>query len=467
MPQLSILGGIYSDAVAEVRTSYPRNMVPVFKDNGVSIGYLRQAEGIDSFSSGPGVDRGAIVWNGVHYRVMGTKLVSVSGAGVVTVLGDVGAGPAVSLDYSFVNLIIGSGGRLYYWDGATLTQVTDPDLGTSVDSLFLNGYTVSTDGEFIVVTDLNNPLSVDPLKYGSSEVDPDPIVGLRQFRNELYALNRFTIEVFDNVGGAGFPFAPIAGAQITKGCVGTRAAVICAETLAFMGGGRNEAIAIYLGAGGQIRKISDDEIEKRISTYTEDELALCLLETRKLDDHEFLYLHLPAETWVYDVIGSAKFQKPIWFSLHSDAETVGNYRAKNFVFCFNQWFCGDKTTFNIGLLTTTVTTQYDEIVGWLFDTAYLYNASKGAIIHSLELVATPGRAPTGRNPQIFYSFTDDGLTWSNERIAGAGQRGEYRKRITWQQCGQMENYRGLRFRGANDTPIGFMRLEAELEPLYV
>ncbi len=466
MPQISILGGIYSDAVADIRTSYPRNMFPVLKENGVSTGFLKQAEGIESFSAGPGIDRGAIVWNGVHYRVMGTKLVSVSSSGVVTVLGDVGAGPAVSLDYSFVNLIIGSGENLFYWDGATLTQVTDPDLGVSVDSLFLNGYTVSTDGESIVVTDLNNPLSVDPLKYGSSEVDPDPIVGLRQFRNELYALNRFTVEVFDNVGGAGFPFAPIAGAQITKGCVGTRAAVFCADTLAFMGGGRNEAIAIYLGAGGQIRKISDDEIEKRIKTYTEDELALSLLETRKFDDHEYLYVHLPGETWVFDVIGSAKFERPIWFSLHSDVAVEDNYRAKNFVFCFNKWFCGDKTAFNIGLLTSTVTTQYDEIVGWQFDTTYLYNASKGAIVHSLELVASPGRAPTGQNPQIFYSYTDDGLTWSDERIAGAGQRGEYRKRITWQQCGQMDNYRGLRFRGANDTPEAFMRLEAELEPLY-
>ncbi len=466
MAQISILSGIYSDAAADVRTSYPRNMIPVFKENGISAGTLRQAEGIESFTTGPGIDRGGIVWNGLPFRVMGTKLVSISNTGVVTVLGDVGAGPAVSLDYSFVNLIIGSGGRLYYWDGATLTQVTDPDLGISVDSLFLNGYTVSTDGEFIVVTDLNNPLSVDPLKYGSSEVDPDPIVGLRQFRNELYALNRFTIEVFDNVGGAGFPFAPISGAQITKGCVGTRAAVVCADTLAFMGGGRNESIAIYMGAGGQVRKVSDEEIEKRISTYTEDELALCLLETRKVDDHEYLYVHLPRETWVFDIIGSAKFQKSIWFSLHSDVATVENYRAKNFVFCFNRWFCGDKTTFDVGGVTNSVTTQYGAIVGWLFDTTYLYNASKGVVIHQLELVATPGRAPMGRNPQIFYSYTDDGLNWSNERIGGAGQRGEYRKRITWMQCGQMDNYRGLRFRGANDTPEAFMRLEAEIEPLY-
>jgi hypothetical protein len=57
-----------------------------------------------------------------------------------------------------------------------------------------------------VVTELSNPLAVNPLKYGSSEVDPDPVVALIKLRNEVYALNRNTIEVFDNVGGELFPF---------------------------------------------------------------------------------------------------------------------------------------------------------------------------------------------------------------------------------------------------------------------
>lgn len=467
MTQISILKGIYADGMAEYRTSYPRNMHPVPKKNGISAGYLKQAEGIVSFGTGPGIDRGGIVWNGLHYRVMGTKLVTVSATGVVAVLGDVGAGPAVSLDYSFVNLVIGSAGNLFYWDGTTLTQVTDPDLGVVVDCLWLNGYTVSTDGEFIVVTDINNPLSVDPLKYGSSEANPDPVVALRKLRNELYALNRFTIEVFDNVGGSGFPFAPISGAQITKGCIGTRAACIIAEALAFMGSGVNEAIAVYIGAGGKAVKVSDDEIEKRIASYTEDELALCLLETRKFDNRELLYLHLPGETWVYDIIASQQFEEPIWYSMHSDAACAENYRAKNFVFAFNKWYCGDKTTFDIGRMDESITTQYGDVVGWQFDTAYLYNASKGAIVHMLELVATNGSALPGTNPGVFMSWTKDGRTWSDENVAGLGEAGAYNTRTAWQQVAVMDNYLGLRFRGADTCPTGFARLEADVEALYV
>lgn len=466
MAQVSILSGIYSDMAADFRTTYPKNMYPIPKQNGISAGYLKNAEGVELFGTGPGVDRGGIVWNNVHYRVMGTKLVSISNIGVVTTLGDVGGIGQVSLDYSFDNLIIGSGGKLFYWNGSVLTQVTDVDLGTVVDCLWVDGYTMTTDGEFLVVTELNDPFAVDPLKYGSSEVEPDPIVGLRKIRNEVYALNRHTIEVFDNTGGSGFPFGRIDGAQITKGCVGTYAACIVADTLAFMGNGRNEAVAIYMGAGGQIRKVSDDELEKRLKTYTEAQIAAVLLESRKFDNHEFLYVHLPNETWVFDIVASAVLQQQIWFTLHSDIDANGAYTSRNFVLAYGQWICGNTLTANLGKLKEDIPTQYGEMVGWQFDTALLYNSSKGAIVHSLELVALTGRAPMGRNPQVFYSYTNDGLTWSNERVAGVGMRGDFRKRLAWMQCGQMQNYRSLRFRGANDTLVAFARLEAELEPLF-
>ena len=111
------MNGIYSDNTPELRTSYPVNLVPVPKVSGISNGFLRPGDGIVSNGTGPGIDRGGINWQNVLYRVMGTKLVEISSAGAVTVLGDVG-GPVtelVTFDYSFDVLAIASGGRLYYW----------------------------------------------------------------------------------------------------------------------------------------------------------------------------------------------------------------------------------------------------------------------------------------------------------------------------------------------------------------
>ena len=90
MPQIPILSGIFVNASPEFRTSYPVNYYAVPKDTGISQGFLRPASGIVEFTTGPGLDRGGIEWNEVLYRVMGSKLVSVSPDGTVTILGDVG-----------------------------------------------------------------------------------------------------------------------------------------------------------------------------------------------------------------------------------------------------------------------------------------------------------------------------------------------------------------------------------------
>jgi hypothetical protein len=85
---------------------------------------------------------------------MGTKLVSVNLAGVETVLGDVGAGGQCSFAYSFDRLAITSGGKLWYWNGVNLLQVLDADLGTALAVVWVDGYFMTTDGEFLVVTEL-------------------------------------------------------------------------------------------------------------------------------------------------------------------------------------------------------------------------------------------------------------------------------------------------------------------------
>ena len=178
--QIPILNGIFADSSPDLRTSYPVNLVPVPKDSGISKGYLRPGDGIVANGSGPGIDRGGINWRGELYRVMGTKLVEIDSNGVVTELGDVG-GPTnemVTMDYGFGRLAIASGGRLYYWDESSLVQVTDPDLGLVLDVVWADGYYMTTDGSSLVVTELSDPTQVNPLKYGSSEVDPDPIVAL-------------------------------------------------------------------------------------------------------------------------------------------------------------------------------------------------------------------------------------------------------------------------------------------------
>jgi len=466
--QIPILSGIFTDNGPDLRTSYPVNLMPVPKDSGISSGFLRPADGIVANGTGPGIDRGGINWNGICYRVMGTKLVRVDSNGTITTLGDVG-GPVnslVTLDYSFDRLAIASGGRLYYWSPTLgLIQVTDPDLGLVLDVVWVDGYFMTTDGEFLVVTELTDPTQVNPLKYGSSEVDPDPVVALLKLRNEIYALNRNTIEVFDNVGGAFFPFARIDGAQIQKGVVGTFACCVYIENIAFLGSGRNEAPGIYIGANANAQKISTQEIDEILLEYTEAELALVKLEARNDKAHQHLYVHLPNKTLVYDAAASQDLGQQVWFILSSSTFGFSQYRARNLVWAYDKWLVGDPESNNIGYLVQDISSHWGEIVSWEFGTMIMYNEGNGAIFNELELVCLTGRVALGINPRISTSYSIDGRSWSQDKFVTVGTIGSTRKRIAWFQQGHMRNWRIQRFKGDSQAHLSFVRLEAQLEPL--
>lgn len=464
--QIPILNGIYTDNGPDIRTSYPVNLVPVPKKSGISNGFLRPGDGLVANGTGPGVDRGGINWNGACYRVMGTKLVIVASNGAVTVLGDVG-GPVntlVTMDYSFDRLAIASGGRLYYWNG-TLTQVTDPDLGVVLDVVWVDGYFMTTDGTSLVVTELTDPLQVNPLKYGSSEVDPDPVVAILKLRNEIYALNRNTIEVFDNVGGDFFPFQRIDGAQIQKGVVGTFACCVYLEAVAFLGSGRNEEPGIYLGANATAQKISTQEIDHVLLQFTEAQLATVKMEARNDKNHQHLYVHLPDRTIVYDAAASEALGEQVWFTLTTSTVGFSQYRARNLVWAYDKWLVGDPQSSTIGYMVDTTGEHWGQIVRWEFGTIIAYNEGNGAIFHELELVALTGRVALGKDPIISTSYSVDGQSWSQDRPIRVGTTGNTRKRLAWFQQGHMRNWRIQRFRGDTQAHLSFARLEAQIEGL--
>jgi hypothetical protein len=460
--QIPIINGIYTDKTGEYRTSYPVNLIPVPKSNGISAGYLRPADGINYFSEGTGISRGGINWNGNLYRVMGDYLVKIDSLGGVANLGPIdGYGP-VTFDYSFDLLSISGGGKLYYYDGSLLRQVTDADLGLVNDHLWVDGYFMTTDGTYLVVTELNDPFSVNPLKYGSSEADPDPIMAIQKIRNEVTALNRYTCETFDNVGGDLFPFARIEGAQLGRGCIGTHACTVFMDSLTFLGSGRNESPAVYAGRNGETQKISTREIDTIIQSYTEVQLSQAVLEVKCDKSHQHLYVHLIDKTLVFDGAASTELGTPVWFILNSPN---GMYKARYHVWVYDKWHVGDPASNKLGVLTSETSAQYGEKIIWEFGTAIVYNAGFGAVFHMLELSTLPGRVVFGSDPVIWTSYSIDGETWSEEKYCKAGKQGDRTKRITWIKQGSMNNWRIQKFRGNSDSHCSFSRLEVQLEPL--
>lgn len=466
MVQFPILDGIFADTTPQFRTSYPVNYIPVPKQTGISTGFLRPADGLVEFTSGPGIDRGGIWWNGLMYRVMGSRLVSIYADGTINDLGDVDVGNQVTFAYSFDDLAIASSGKLFLYNQTDgLRQNIDPDLGTVLSVIWIDGYFMTTDGEFLVVTELNDPFSVNPLKYGSSEADPDPVVAVLKLRNEAIAVNRNTIEFFDNAGGDLFPFQRIEGAQIEKGAIGANACCIYQEMVAFLGGGFNEQPSIYVGANANAEKIATQEIDTILREYTDAQLAETLVEARNDNAHWFLYIHLPDRTLVYDAAASAVMQQPVWFALVTAVVGFSQYRARNFVWAYDNWYFGDPQDDHLGRLDKTISSHFGQPVRWEFATQVIYNEGRGAVFNELELTALTGSAALGDSPMITTSYTLDGVTWSNDVAISAGSIGERSKRLVWFRQGHMRNWRAQRFRGDSDAHMAVARLEGRLAPL--
>jgi hypothetical protein len=324
---------------------------------------------------------------------------------------------------------------------------------------------MTTDGANLVVTELTDPTQVNPLKYGSSEVDPDPVVALIKLRNEVYALNSNTIEVFDNVGGELFPFARIDGAQVQKGVLGTQACCIFIDRIAFLGGGRNEAPSIYVGAAATTQKLSTQEIDNLLLEYTEAQLALVKLEARNDKNHQHLYVHLPDRTLVYDASASESLQTQVWFTLTTTLNGFAQYRARNLVWIYDKWMVGDPQSSSIGYLVQDIGSHWGQQVRWEFGTLIVYNEGNGAIFNEMELVSLTGSVVLGKNPKISTSYSLDGQSYSQEKFISVGTIGNRQKRLAWFQQGHMRNWRIQRFRGDSDAHVSYVRLEAQIEAL--
>ncbi len=462
--QLQLLSGIATDNGPDVRVALPVNRVPVPGSNGVSNGYLRPAEGIVQVVVGPGDGRGLFVWDGVLYAVMGTSFISIAGDGTIVTLGTVAAGGPVSWTFDFTRLAFSAGGKLYFWDKSTLREVTDPDLGVSLSVVWIQGYFFSTDGEFIVASDLLDPASIGPFSYASSETSPDAVVSLLRVRNELWALNRYTCEVFTNTAQPNFPFSVILGAQVQKGCVGANACCVFLEQVAFVGSAQNEATGIYLANNGRAQKISTIEVDRLLADLNDDKQSRIILETRNDGGLAHLYVRLPDRTLVFDAAATAAFERPVWFALTSGNVGFSAYRGAFFQWFENRWWCCDPTagSMRVGYLDQTISTQWGDAARWEVSTPILFNEGRGVIVNELSLTALTGRVALGSAPVISTSHSLDGVSWSQDITKSAGVIGDRQHRIRWLRLGKFDQMVMQRFRGSSDAHISLLRLDADV-----
>jgi hypothetical protein len=497
-------------------------------------------------------DRGGILWNGLMYRVQGSSVYSYDTNGARTGIGTVANdGQRVRLDYTFDNLIIVSGGKLYYYapDGygqitsvaianggtgyavndtitlgalglyATLkvtavsggvitsaqvissypflnkfrpvnpmAQVLSSGGGTGatfnatwvsltnfividltsigitnvVDAAFMAGYVMVTDGTNVYNSSLVNT-AFFPSYFGSAEYDPDGVSALYKLNNQLYILGKNTTQTMSNTGGNNFPFTVQQSYTFDIGCVSRQTMCYFNRTLAWIGGGRNMPNGVWMLNGNAPAKISSAAVDYELSKLTAAQVAVVTLEAISYEDSEFLYVHLPDKTLLFDATATAGLGVKFWTQLNSGATSNAFYRARNFVRFNGMWACGDLADNRVGYLDSGTGGHYGAPVMHRSSSPMVILPLASAGLRSVELKCITGQA--GDTSRIAMTYSSDGLRWSQTRYAKAVTRGGYSKRIRWLPGGLTRNKLQVRVEHVTNQHCTWFGLDLELEPL--
>jgi len=469
---LNIFGGFYENQSIPLSHQNCINWIPQITENeSLSNGALITPQSLVQFgTTGDAPNRGAIVMGGIPYFVNGNALFSFDSVGAYTNYGFISGSGRVSMASNGTKLaIVVPGGNAYQFDSgtSTITQVTDPDYITSDTVVFKDGYYVYTasDGSVFFNSALNDPLTFDPLDFGTAEINPDRIIGSHVNHNELFILGEETIEVFQNIGGSGFPFQRIQGANIQKGCYAKASPLEFDNTFLFVGGGVNERAGIWRVVSSQSAlKISTDAIDNAIQNFTEDEISNAFSYTFTIRGQ-----FIAAFTFESDVIPSVTFcyngTSKRWFQMQSGISD-NKWRVSAIIQAYGKILCADTEDGRIGYLDD-VYTEYGETIHQERTSQPFMVDGNPQYWADVELFMETGTGLTtgqGSDPHIRMTYSDDGgRTFSAERERAFGKKGEYKKRVKWRRLGRVPFNRVVRFINTDPVKANILKMEGTLE----
>lgn len=348
-----------------------------------------------------------------------------------------------------------------------LVAVADADFdGPVSDVNYIDGYFQFTkkNGQKFFISDLRDGSAYISTDFEAAEADPDYNVRSYVLRNQLYVFGQQTMQGFQNVGGAGFPFVYIQGSVQGRGLASIYAIIEDDDKLIFLGDGANESPAIYITNGASMEKISTVPIEQQISSYPENVIASCYAWNYSQAGAAFVAFTFPGQAcFVFD------FSTGEWHTRESIGVMGESIpcRISSVVEAYGVFLVGDIATNKIGVLSRTVYTEYGEEIPRRFVTPQFDNEGMPFFIDSIEVVSNTGNGLTtgqGSNPLVSMSISrNGGRTFGNPLERSAGMIGEYNQRIIWNQCGRVAREACMKFELAGAIPWAITKIEANFQ----
>lgn len=475
--EIPIANGFYSSPVKQFSSQRCINLIPFVAENAAfSREGLFSTQGIKTFTTLPeSFCRGAINFLGTLFVVMGGSLYHVTSDGNYEEIGDVDGQSRVSIaanDRYFVIVVPGS--SAYYFDSSdnSFHLISNTNFKPASSVVFKDGYFIfsASDGSVFFNSALNDPSSYDALDFSSAGTLPDPIVGLHVNHNDLFVLGSETIEGFQNVGGSGFPFQKIPGANMQTGIIAPNSVAQYENTFVFIGAPRGGGPSIFrVSNASQAVEISTTAIRESLENFNEDELknafAISFSEKgNRMVAFTIMSDRISGKTFVYDATASALKGMPCWHERQSGTAD-DNWRVSTITKVYGDFYATDLNSGKIGIIDAQTYDEFDGPIQRTFITQPVNNLNSTIFIKEIELNMEVGVGNTvdpASDPKISMFYSDDGgMTYGNEHIRSVGKIGQYAKRVKWHRLGHTPVARVYKFQASDAVPFNFFRLVQE------
>lgn len=388
------------------------------------------------------------------YAVTKTKLYEVRKNGQYKELGDVNFSGRVSMATNGFQLVMVDGSNGYAFEHTKgMRDLSEVEAWYPANTVtYQDGYFIfnrKDTGQFF----LSDLLSIqfDALKFATAEGAPDDANVVISKKRELWVFGPDSIEVWYNSGDPDFPFERMQGAFIDRGTRSPQSVVKLDDSVFFLG---TDGM-IYRTNGYQPIRVSTHAVENDISKgRVDDAFAFSYVDK----GHSFYQITFPSQkkTWCFDVATG------LW---HERSHFQwGCHHANCHVYFANMHLVGDFQNGYIYHLTHDYYKDHNDTIRRVAISPTVHNGKQTLFQSELELDMQSGVGLTrgqGENPQAALRYSDDGgETWSNERKASIGKRGNYLTRVRWTRLG---SFRQRMFEVVITDPVPVVIISAYAE----
>lgn len=414
---------------------------------GKSPTLIQGIAGIRSFMSiTQGPQRAAIKFRGNLYCVAGNGFYRIGTGGAAVLLGSVSGTGQVDIAENGLQIAILIEPNLWVYDGSALTQVDDEDFtsrGASRMAVLDNfgGFVEPDSGRFFIC-DLADFTVYDSLDFATAEGAPDGLLSIESNQRQMVLFGEDTIELWDNVGGSGFPFERVPNGFVECGTAGKYATCSADNTVFWLDRDR-----IFRRLEGPTpRRISKEGCEQQWQDYATVSDASVLSYIH--DGHTFVVVRFPTAgaTWVYDINTDEWHERLSYGHDH--------WRASWVVKCYDKVLVGDTQSGNIGEIEANTFSEWGGILYREATSDAISGQGKWMYFDRLELGMEVGRAE-GFDPAIMLDISNDGgMTFTPKQSRSLGRAGEFKKLVHWDRLGRAKrNLRVFRFRVTDAVPF--------------